>query len=187
MAFRTRSSLPLLFVDKSVLEPCLVFIVRRIAARYIEGESVTARDTVLRIRFFLPPDDFVRITIGCRAQGLAQKGGASSLSCFGSLCTEQVGELNEQCCTQAADCLRIGAAERALEFMNRRLIAPDRRGKITLAEPCRLSAGPQPWQMEPTAVGVPPEPLDCLDLPAPFVLSLFLDHQVLSFGLVSGP
>jgi hypothetical protein len=54
MALPTRSSLTL-FVDNSVLQPFLVFIVRRIAARYIEGESLAARDTVLRIRFsFLP-------------------------------------------------------------------------------------------------------------------------------------
>jgi hypothetical protein len=54
MALPTRSSLAL-FVDKGVLQPFLVFIVRRIAARHIEGESLAARDTVLRIRFsFLP-------------------------------------------------------------------------------------------------------------------------------------
>jgi hypothetical protein len=38
----TRSSLTL-FVDNDVLQPFLVFIMRRMAARYIEGESLAPR------------------------------------------------------------------------------------------------------------------------------------------------
>jgi hypothetical protein len=133
-ALPTRSSLTL-FVDNGVLQSFLVFIMRRMAARYIEGESLAPRGSRYSPshQVFLSPDGFVRVTIGRCVQGLVQEGGASSLTFFGSLCAEQVGGLNEQRCTQAADCLRIGAAERALEFVNRRLIAPDRRGKITLA------------------------------------------------------